>query len=498
MYVAVHKDDDATIYEVNFNSSLIAKLAINNANLPEGLNTIRVLDSDLNQIAERLMYKYPTTLVACTIAQTAQTTGETKYSGIVNHPNMNLSISVLPEKTLSYDDTNDIYSSLLLLPYIKDSQKASGKHYFTALTKSKIYELDLFLLSQKSKYEWYNIVKNPPKSSYTFDMGLTLKGTVPKQAGPIQFAKVRLYSITSSIDETTDVNEKGEFTFDNLLIPDSSYVNFTLLRKGEKPKQLTLYPQLLNNNKKFSKVFMPKTYCFNTVMPGNEHIAPTVLNDAIELEEVKIEGKKLKYANILGNGNLKGYKISEMQANMQNLLNFIKTYGGFDVVDRDGQVNLYGRSVTTIHGGRNTPVVYIDNVRQLDLSMLPIIQMSEVDEVYINAQAIVPSVRNNVGIVRIYLNKGAKAGKKNTTPDIILKNGYSKIVPFRNVGYLSTQNEGFANFGVINWIPNIMTDEKGEFKFSIPKTGQKSIKLLIEGFSADGKLISETKIINVN
>jgi len=501
VYVVLHKDDDATIYEVNFNSSLVSKLTINNADLPEGMNTLRVLDSDLNPLAERLFYKYPASALSSVISNAGQGVENLTYQGKVNYANMNLSISVLPEDTRSYDDTNDIYSSFLLLPYIDTQKKASGKYYFTTLTKAKSYELDLFLLSQKSKYNWHNIVKNPPKNSYTFDMGLLLKGSVPKQAGPTQYAKVRLYSLTSGIDEITDVDEKGDFTFNNLLVPDSTYVNFTLLKKSEKPKEITLSPQLLNANKKFARSFTPKPYCYNIQAnaTGSDNSAPTVEKGTVELEEVKIEAKKLKYANIMGNGNLRGYKISEMQANMyQNLLNFIKTYGGFDVNESVGNVTIYGRGVTTVGGARSSPIIYIDNVMALDFSMLAQVQMSEVDEIYMNAHAIVPSVRNNIGVIRIYLNKGTKAVNKNTTPTIILKNGYSKIMPFKNVGYLSTQNEGFVNFGVINWIPNIMTDENGAFKFDIPKTGQKNIKLFIEGFSADGKLISETKIITVN
>ncbi|KGO87638.1 hypothetical protein Q765_05775 [Flavobacterium rivuli WB 3.3-2 = DSM 21788] len=500
LYVVIHKDEDATIYEVSFNSSLVSKLTINNADIPEGMNTIRVLDGDLNPLAERLIYRYPTATLSTTFNETGQTIETLAYQGKVNYANMNLSISILPEDTRSYDTTNDIYSSFLLLPYIDTYKKASGKYYFTTLTKAKSYELDLFLLSQKSKYSWHNIVKNPPKSTYTFDMGLVLKGAVPKLAGPTQFAKVRLYSLTSGIDEVTDVDEKGNFTFNNLLVPDSTYVNFTLLKKSEKPKELTLAPQLLNANKKFARNFLPTPYCYNTIASGTAsyNAAPNVEKGTVELEEVKIEARKLKYANIMGNGNLRGYKISEMQANMyQNLLNFIKTYGGFDVNESVGNVTIYGRGVTSVNGGRSSPIIYIDNIMALDFSMLAQIQMSEVDEIYMNAHAIVPSVRNNIGVIRIYLNKGAKPVNKNTTPTIILKNGYSKILPFKNVGYLSTQNEGFVNFGVISWIPNVMTDENGAFKFDIPKTGQKNIKLFIEGFSADGKLISETKTITV-
>jgi len=41
-----------------------------------------------------------------------------------------------------------------------------------------------------------------------------------------------------------------------------------------------------------------------------------------------------------------------------------------------------------------------------------------------------------------------------------------------------------------------MTDENGEFNLALPKMSSKPLKVLIEGFSADGKLISEIKTIN--
>ena len=500
LYLLAHKDDQAIIFEIKFEGKQEIKMVIANADLFDGMNTVRILDNDLNQLAERLIYKYPASGLSTQITPTAQNVEKLEYKGKVNYANMNLSISVLPENTRSLDQSNDIYSSFLLLPYIQNQKKANGKHYFTTLTKGKMYELDLFLLSQKSKYEWYNILKNPPKNSFPFDMGLTLKGTVPKSAGDLKYSKIRLYSLTSGIDETTTVDDtNGNFVYNNLLVPDSSYVNFTLLRASQKPKELTLAPQLLNNNTKFNKNFIPQPHCFAVNTAAAINTVPNVFKETTELKEVKIEASRLKYANIMGNGNLRGYKISEMKANMyQNLLNFIKTYGGFNVNDTNGSVTIYSRTVNSINGAQSSPIVYIDNAQVPDLTMLQSIQMSEVDEIYINAQAIVPSVRNYLGIIKIYLHKGVKAGgAKNTTPEILLKNGFEKITPFTNVNYNSTSDEGFANFGVIDWQPTIMTDENGEFKLSIPKTGQKSMKILIEGFSADGKLISEIKTIPI-
>ena len=498
LYLVIHKDDDASIYNINFNGSTTAKIAIANSDMPEGMNTIRIIDANLNQLAERLIYKYPAATLNTQITSEGSNADSFVYNGKVNYPNMNLSMAVLPEGTRSADEANDIYSSLLILPYIENDKKASGRHYFTALSKSKMYELDLFLLSQKSRFKWHNILKNPPKNNFSFDMGLTLKSIVPQQAGDIQFAKVRLYSFNPTIDETTTVNEKREFIFENLLVPDSTYINFTLLRKGQKIKELTLSPQVLNGNKKFNKPYKPKPACYASAMTESS-AAPKIFKEFTELEEVTIDANRLKYANVQGNAYLRGYKITDEQAGSYlNLVNYLKTYSGFNVDDRGGTLTIYSRQKTSINGAQSGPIVYIDNVQLLDISFLSTILLDEVDEIYMNPHAIVPSVRNYVGMIKIYLKKGVKPNRKNTTPDIMLKSGYKKIMPFKNVNYTNTIDEGFINFGVIDWEPIIMTDENGAFKLEIPKTAQKSMKLLIEGFSADGKLISEIKVLNAN
>ena len=497
IYLLVHKDDIATIYEINFKGSLTAKIAIANADFPEGMNTIRILDHNLNELAERLIYKFPTNTLSSQITKGSQTATETEYLGKVNYANMNLSVSALPENTRSLDETNDIYSSLLILPYIENQKKASGRYYFASPSKAKMYELDLFLLSQKSKYKWHNILKNPAKNTFTFDMGLTLKGVVPTQAGDVSFAKVRLYSLTSTVDETTDVNEKREFIFNNLLIPDSTYVNFTLQRKGQKIKELTLAPQLFNGTRKYNKPYVPQPQFYAAAAPVTEgNAVPNVFKDVTELEEVKIDAKRLKYANAQGNAYLRGYKITDDVANSYlNIVNYLKTYSGFNVDDRGGTLTIYSRQKNSINAAQSGPIIYIDNVQQLDVSILTTILLDEVDEIYMNPHAIVPSIRNYTGVIKIYLKKGVRTTAKNTTPEILVKSGYEKITPFKNINYNTTNDEGFVNFGVIDWKPLIMTNETGNFKLNITRTAQKSVKLLIEGFSADGRMLSEIKVV---
>ncbi|RDI15980.1 hypothetical protein [Flavobacterium sp. AG291] len=502
VYMLVHQDAKTVIMELNLNNANFEQtLIIPNADLSPGMNTIRILDSNLIQLSERLFFNYPKTGLTVDITKTEQSATKQKYQGKVNHSNMNLSLTVLPENTISFDDTNDIYGSFLLLPYIQNQHKASGRHYFTTLSKNKLYELDLFLINQKSKYQWINIKQNPPKSNYPFDLGLTLKGTIPSGIDS-KGGRIRLYSLTSGIDENTEVNDNREFEFKNLVIDDSSYVNFTLIKRGLKPKEITITPQILNGSRKFNKPYKPEPHFYTPQYNDETFKNPNIFSDntSIELEEVKIEGNALKYANSYGNGDLRGYKISDSNANSyQTLLQFIKTYGGFYINENHatGQLDIYTRTINSVNAAQAKPIIYLDNFQLMDYSMLSLIQTSEVDEIYMSSTAIVPSIRNFQGMIKIYLKKGVRPRYlKNNTPDIVVKSGFEKPKLFQNVTYNSVDDKGFENFGIIDWQPNVWSDNKGEFSISIPKMTSKPMKVLIEGFSADGKLISEIKTID--
>jgi hypothetical protein len=144
-------------------------------------------------------------------------------------------------------------------------------------------------------------------------------------------------------------------------------------------------------------------------------------------------------------------------------------------------------------------MIYVDNMQIRDFSVLIGIQTDDVDEFFINQHAIVPSVDNKMGIIRIYMKKDfSYRGKANAVTTFIIKDGFKKIEPFKNADYIATfDDKGFENFGLIDWQPLITTDEKGAFKFTVPKLYSGDVKVLIEGFGPDGKMISEVKTITL-
>lgn len=85
---------------------------------------------------------------------------------------------------------------------------------------------------------------------------------------------------------------------------------------------------------------------------------------------------------------------------------------------------------------------------------------------------------------------------KNNAMSFPITKGFAVIKPYKNPDYASTTDKGFLNFGIINWIPSLTTNDTADFNFNIPNRNQKKIKILIEGFTGDGRLISEVKTID--
>jgi hypothetical protein len=502
LYMVIHQDDKAIVMDVAFDKGNEETIVLPGDELFEGINIIRLIDSDMNEIAQRIIFKYPKSVASASVQKTKVTHESIEFSAKAGYPNMNLSISVLPQNTKSLIDTNDIYGSFLISPYL-DKKKAAGRYYFGQLSKAKHYELDLFLLNQKSKYDWQNILKNSPSKNAPFDMGLSIKATVNQDLNKRKINRLRVYSIAGMIDERVPINEKGEVFIDHLILPDSTKLNFSLLEDGAQ-KEIKLYPQVLNNSRKFNKLYKPQpeqcVFVKDEEADITDNELPLLYKNTIVLDEIEIKGttNKLRFQKTFGNSQLRGYKISDTESrSFFYILDYIR-YHGFDVTNSGTSVSIFGRTQTTINGQRTTPMIYIDNIQVLNFDVLMNIQTADVDEFYVNQHAVVSSVNNKMGIIRIYMKKNfAFREKKFQETAFTVTNGFERINRFKNIFYSSTTGKGFDNYGLVDWQPLLITDENGNFSFSIPRTLQNTVKILIEGFNAEGKLISEIKTISL-
>ncbi|UOK42686.1 MULTISPECIES: hypothetical protein [Flavobacterium] len=497
---------------------------LSNEYLKPGINALYLLDKSNKKIAERILFKPSNFDHNIDLKVIRKQNDSILIGGSSKILSGTLSISVVPHDTKSLTGKKTIYSSLLLDNQLS-KETTKGNNYLSDFSKKKHYELDTYLICQKSKYDWQKILSTPPKEKFDFDSGLTIKGTINI---PVKnkASKVQMTSLISALNENSLINDKNEFYFKNILVSDSTVLHFSLLDKKNRRIELKSAAKVLNNNRTFIKPFKttqnncPETTTNNT--QNSDFHFPKIAK-AIQLDTISIETKekKIKLTNLkkFNNSMAKAYKITEADDN-RDVLQFIVA-NGYDVtIGKPAKVDSVALAKEAAKGNlasaqgltvrilnrrpssflaTRAPLIYIDDSPITDFSWLLNYSLSRVDEIYINKSGYGGGMEAHNGIIRIYTKK---TFSKNIDPRIssqslLVKNGFEKPKQFTNPKYTSYSDEGFMDFGTIHWEPNITTDENGIFKFSFPNYNQKTVTVVIEGIASDGQLISETTSIEI-
>lgn len=501
LYVLIHQDDKVVIYNLDFSATTEATLMIPDADLFGGTNTIRIIDDNLNQIAERIIFQHPGVLDISTL-NAKPANNDILLTGKMNNTMVTMSASVLPENTKTLASGDNLYSSLLLSPYIKNGKQHADRYFFENTGKARQYELDMYIASQYSKYRWADIIKGTPEAKFTFDRGLTVKAKLPQNHVKNKNLVIRLTYAPQLFQKTLQPDANGEVVFEDLILQDSTKIGIVVLEKREPRKDIKATIQIFNGKRTYNKMYKPEasqcTFVTDENFSGLD--LPAFAGQTVELEEVVIEEKAtLKYKKAPGHMMLTGYKITPQEvAKAYYLHDYIRSQGNFEVEVRGTDIMIYSRGRNSINGARPRPMVYLNNMILMDYSQLYNVPLEDVDEIYMNPTAMTPSINNNFGVIRIYMKSNFTTGKAASAPGIIVRGGFTPTKRFNNELYASTSGKGFEHFGIIDWESRIYTNQQGEFSFKIPNTTQKTVKVLFEGFSADGKLISEVKTINLN
>ena len=75
----------------------------------------------------------------------------------------------------------------------------------------------------------------------------------------------------------------------------------------------------------------------------------------------------------------------------------------------------------------------------------------------------------------------------------IVKNGFKKPLPYVSPNYFLTTEPAFQQFGSIHWISDVLTDNEGNFQFTMPVINQTEVKIVIEGVDAEGNIVSQVR-----
>ncbi|MFC6876033.1 hypothetical protein [Flavobacterium myungsuense] len=495
----IQQNKKAILKEITFNNKQTNQLVnLDKKYLSNGVSSIRLIDENLNEITERLIYNYGTnksvtSLEARTIANDSIILFG-KTDGIL----ANLSISVLPGDNICAGQKRAILGTFYLNTYL-EKPEINNYSYYDFENKKRKEDMELLMLNQsKSKYQWNNIKSNPPKMKYTFDKGVTISGTIDKVLKPNSKYKIALFSFKDNVYEETTIDEQNKFKFENFYARDSTVFILQMMDK----KNVSVFTKMTTKvSSNSSPLYLSSTFdnsnCEVLKNPNTSFaFADSKTDPSVNLNEVFVQNNFKK--EILTNKdkmsmNAQGYKIEEGQQG--TVLDFIARHGYRTGVDFETN-DAYIRTSYNLNSS-SSPVVYVDDIEQTDFNFLFNFELSEVDEIYIDKSGFSDNSSRGVGTIKVYLKKGGSSNKyfKAQYYSMIVTNGFVKNIEFKN-SYFESQKE-FYYFGTLNWTPTIKIKDNPNFEVKFPKGNQKEIKVQIEGFTPEGQLISEIKKISV-
>ncbi len=424
-----------------------------------------------------------------------------------------VSISILPEKTKSYNPLDNIYSAMVLKPHVKGFIE-NEKYYFTNIDRRKEYDLDLLLITQGwSKYSWNMIFNNKPKTLFDFNQGFKLKGKIQGKKKE-KISKIYMHSSTYQAGHFIDVDDSYSFEIPNFFPERGENISFSGVGSDDKLLKPVLYTQVLLNQQKtplYKEILRQQNLIENKEILKNVQIPKDFITDKVQvLGEVllntdKEKEKRTSTVRILRYFEQNSTKVTQRMADdFPTILDYLKSTGKFwirNIAPFSSDVRIYDRTPNSILNPRLIPILVDDVELRFDHSLLTILRTSEIDRVYIDRISYGLGARGGAGgSIRIYTRKIPLSGKgfKTNVVELEMKKGYEPVKEFYNPGYTNYLNPEFIDYGVIHWQSWVDFNENGSGTFKIKNTGLDNVKLFIEGMGSDGSLISKVQTVKLN
>jgi hypothetical protein len=497
----IQQNKNTAQQEITFNNKETQQaLLFDKQKLSNGVNSIRLIDEDLNEITERLIY-ISSSSAQITTLNTKNIANDSIALNVKTETNQaNLSISVLPGDNACINQKRSILGTFYLNAYLENPETDNYAYYDLGNMDRK-RDMELLMLNQNnSKFRWENIKSNPQKINYTFDTGVKISGNIETNLNPKAKYKISLISLKDNVFDETPVDKNNEFKFDNFFAQDSTVFILQTVNEKNIAIDTKIKPKVSSNcallelPTRFDKTVCPIEKSTDNSFTFTE---PKLENNAINLSGVTIIKHKKDVLAHKTDANMSAaasvFKIKD--GDYGKVLDFIGRNGyrtGVDPLDN----NVYIKSSKNAYLGdsASSPAVYLENELLFDYNLY----LSDVDEIYIDQSGASDTTISGNGTIKIFLKN--KNLKKNyfriKYTSFIVTNGFAQNMEFKNSEF-ETQKE-FAYFGTLNWSPNISIKDNQNYEIKFPKGNQKEIQVLLEGFSENGQLISEIKKISLS
>ena len=290
--IAIHKEGDMKTLPFTFENSTRKSLAINKDILFDGVNTITLINENNTPINERLFYNYKTpkfnSIFVSKLNESKDSISLSIYQN--TYKSNNLSISILPETSTSYNPNHNIISANLLQPYLKGFIETPS-YYFSNITSKKKEDLDLLLLTQGwSRYNWNSVINYKAEANYNFEQGIKLKGSVISNFTEVD--SLYLYSTVYYPAQFVTLDKDKKFTINNFYVLENETLKFSYVNKRMKflKPNLHITYNVFDEIDSLNKGIL-EAHQIHIPITTNEHLN-RFKNDTISLNEILLSSKK--------------------------------------------------------------------------------------------------------------------------------------------------------------------------------------------------------------
>lgn len=497
----IQQNKNSIQQEIVFNDKATEKILLfDKKYLPNGVNSIRLIDENLNEITERLVYISPLTNPITTLEAKVVANDSIQLSGKTELSQASLSISVLPEKNACMNQKRAIQGTFYLNNYLQ-TPEIDNYSYYDLDNKDRKQDMELLMLNQtKSKSLWDNIKSNPPKINYMFDKGVTITGKVEKKINANTKYKISLVSLKDNVFDEAVVDKNNDFKFENFFAQDSTIFVLQMVNEKNLSVATKIEARVRPNQTLFAlPLLFDKTICQPKKILEQSFVftIPKAKDSITNLKEIIIQGKKKEVLTHQKEMNFTATAYKVREGDFGRFSDFLSRNGYRTGLDEEGNVYIRSNRSSGLENS-NPPSVYIDNDLVLDNNLLFNLYMNEIDEIYIDKSGNSDTSSFGNGTIKIFMKEQnlKKEYYDIKYSSLIVKKGFAKNINFKN-SLFETQNE-FYYFGTLNWSPNINLKDNTNYEIKFPKANQKEIQVLLEGFSEDGQLVSEIRKIPVS
>jgi len=502
IWLGIQYLNSVDLVKINFdNNTTNKRFAFSKKDLNYGINNFVIVNEKKEKLSERLYYNHnPSLNNTVEITNKIVTKDSVKYIFKSNFKLAEISYTALPSKTIAKPNKYSIHSSLLVNNNITKNLK-NISYYLNDFNRLKHFELDNALYSTTYKYN-FTTNFNIPEEKFKAENGLTLTGKINSQINHKDYM-ISLLSITSGKRITTDINEKNEFKFENLIVDDSTAVHLSLIDKKNTAKEFSSTYNLIKAKSSFFKPINITSYCPNNILNKEDldnMSFPTLSKGTKLLDSITIKktgAKSPKLTNYKNSAYLSsmidGYKITDDVAkNFRDVITFLSTKG-FDVATEGGQVTIVSRVSRSFSQSRE-PAILVDNSPIADVNYLYGMRMSDIDEIYINKRGYGAGGMGRNGVISIFTKKtfGGRGKYSSPSKNYLCEGGFTSFLPFKNTIPVNFSDESFINFGSLYWNAKTNTNENGVFEVILPKVTNENITIIMEGINSSGLILSKT------